>query len=36
MITLDDPIVVKKGAPGFYGDSPIDIYYDNITVKVTE
>lgn len=36
MISLEDPIVVQKGAPGIYGDSPIDIYYDNITVKVTE
>ena len=36
MITLEDPIVVQEGAPGIYGDSPIDIYYDNVTVKVNE
>jgi outer membrane protein assembly factor BamB len=35
-ITLEDPIVVKEGAPGIYGDSPTDIYYDNVTVKVNE
>jgi hypothetical protein len=35
-ITYEDPIVVQKGAPGIYGDSPIDIYYDNVTVKVNE
>jgi outer membrane protein assembly factor BamB len=36
MITLEDPIVVQEGAPGIYGDSPIDVYYDNVTVKVNE
>lgn len=35
-ITLEDPIVVKEGSPGIYGDSPTDIYYDNVTVKVNE
>ena len=35
-ITLEDPIVVPEGAPGLYGDSPTDVYYDNITVKVNE
>ncbi len=35
-ITYEDPIVVQEGAPGVYGDSPIDIYYDNVTVKVNE
>ena len=35
-ITYEDPIVVQEGAPGIYGDSPIDIYYDNVTVKVNE
>jgi hypothetical protein len=35
-ITYEDPIVVQAGAPGIYGDSPIDVYYDNVTVKVNE
>jgi hypothetical protein len=35
-ITLEDPIVVQEGSPGIYGDSPVDIYYDNVTVKVNE
>ena len=35
-ITFVDPIAVQKCAPGIYGDSPIDVYYDNISVKVTE
>ncbi|MGD8895270.1 MAG: PQQ-binding-like beta-propeller repeat protein [Acidobacteriota bacterium] len=35
-ITYEDPIVVQEGSPGLYGDSPIDIYYDNVTVKVNE
>ena len=35
-ITYVDPIAVQAGAPGIYGDSPIDVYYDNISVKVTE
>jgi len=35
-MTYEDPIVVQEGAPGIYGDSPIDVYYDNVTVKVNE
>jgi outer membrane protein assembly factor BamB len=35
-ITLEDPIVVQEGAPGIYGDSVTDIYYDDFTVKVNE
>jgi hypothetical protein len=35
-ITLEDPAVVKTGAPGVYGDSAADLYYDNITVKGNE
>jgi outer membrane protein assembly factor BamB len=35
-ITYEDPITVQEGSPGIYGDSPIDIYYDNVTVKVNE
>lgn len=35
-VTLEDPMVVKEGSPGVYGDSPTDIYYDNVTVKVNE
>jgi len=35
-ITLEDPMAVKEGSPGIYGDSPTDIHYDNLTVKVNE
>jgi outer membrane protein assembly factor BamB len=35
-ITLDDPIVVKEGAPGIYGDSQTELYWDNLTVRVNE
>jgi outer membrane protein assembly factor BamB len=35
-VTLEDPIVVKEGSPGLYGDSATDIYYDNVSVKVNE
>ena len=35
-ITLDDPIPVRAGAPGIYGDSPTEIHWDNLTVKVSE
>ena len=35
-ITFEDPIAVPEGSPGLYGDSPTDIYYDNVTVKVNE
>jgi outer membrane protein assembly factor BamB len=35
-ITLEDPIAVKGGAPGVYGDSVTDLYWDNLTVKVNE
>jgi len=35
-ITLEDPIVVQEGAPGIYGDSVTDVYYDDFTVKVNE
>jgi hypothetical protein len=35
-ITLEDPAVVRTGAPGVYGDSVTDLYYDNITVKGNE
>jgi outer membrane protein assembly factor BamB len=35
-ITLEDPIVVQEGAPGIYGDSATDIYYDDVTVRVNE
>jgi outer membrane protein assembly factor BamB len=32
-ITLEDPQAVPEGAPGLYGDSVTDLYWDNITVK---
>jgi hypothetical protein len=35
-ITLEDPIGVKTGAPGLYGDSVTDLYWDNVTVKGNE
>ena len=35
-ITLDDPIVIREGSPGLYGDSATDLYWDNISVKVSE
>jgi hypothetical protein len=35
-ITLDDPLPVSEGAPGIYGDSVTDLYWDNLTVKVNE
>jgi hypothetical protein len=35
-ITLDDPIAVRAGAPGVYGDSATDLFWDNLTVKVSE
>jgi len=35
-ITLADELPVKEGSPGIYGDSPVDIYYDNLSVKGNE
>jgi outer membrane protein assembly factor BamB len=35
-ITLEDPIPVRAGSPGIYGDSVTDIHWDNLTVKVSE
>jgi outer membrane protein assembly factor BamB len=35
-ITLEDPLPVLTGAPGIYGDSATDLYYDNITVRTNE
>jgi len=35
-ISLEDPVGVKAGAPGVYGDSSTDLYWDNLTVKVNE
>jgi outer membrane protein assembly factor BamB len=35
-ISLEDPIAVRAGSPGIYGDSVTDIYYDDFTVKVNE
>ena len=32
-ITLEDPLAVLAGAPGIYGDSASDLYYDNLTVS---
>ncbi len=35
-IALEDPQVVPEGAPGIYGDSATDLYWDNLTVKGNE
>jgi outer membrane protein assembly factor BamB len=35
-ISLDDPIVIREGAPGVYGDSATDLYWDNLSLKVSE
>jgi outer membrane protein assembly factor BamB len=35
-ITLRDPLPVRAGAPGIYGDSATDLYWDNLMVKVNE
>jgi outer membrane protein assembly factor BamB len=35
-IALDDPIVIHEGAPGIYGDSATDLYWDNLSLKVSE
>jgi outer membrane protein assembly factor BamB len=35
-ITLDDPLPVLEGAPGIYGDSATDLYWDNLVVKANE
>lgn len=35
-ITLDDPLLVPEGAPGLYGDSVTDLYWDDVTVRVSE
>jgi outer membrane protein assembly factor BamB len=32
-ISLEDPTPVTEGAPGLYGDSVTDLYWDDITVK---
>ena len=36
MITLQDPLPVRAGAPGIYGDSSTDLYWDNVTVRTNE
>jgi hypothetical protein len=35
-VGLDDPFPVAAGAPGIYGDSSTDLYWDDITVEVNE
>jgi outer membrane protein assembly factor BamB len=35
-ITLDDPMLVPEGAPGIYGDSVTDLYWDNLVVRTNE
>ena len=35
-ITLQDPLPVRAGAPGIYGDSATDLYWDDLTVKASE
>ena len=36
IISLDDPLPVAAGAPGIYGDSASDLFWDDVTVKVNE
>ena len=31
-ITVEDPVPVRQGSPGLIGYSPVDIFYDNVTV----
>ena len=31
-ITVEDPLPNREGSPGIYGNSPADIYYDNLKV----
>lgn len=35
-LTLEDPIAHRRGAPGLYGYSPAEIYYDNVMVRPNE
>jgi outer membrane protein assembly factor BamB len=35
-VTLEDPTPVTAGSPGLYGDSATDLYWDNITVGVSQ
>lgn len=35
-ITLQDPLPVRAGAPGIYGDSVTDLYWDNLMVRANE
>jgi len=35
-ITVEDPIGIKEGSPGFYGNSVTEIYYDNFKVTKSE
>ncbi len=35
-ITAEDPLPIRHGAPGIYGYSPVDLYFDNYKVTVNE
>ena len=35
-ITVQDPSPIRHGAPGIYGYSPVDLYFDNYKVTVNE
>jgi len=35
-ITAEDPHPIPSGSPGLYGFSPVEIYYDNVKVMVSE
>jgi hypothetical protein len=35
-LTLEDPMVVHEGAPGVYGDSVTDLYWDNLEIKMAD
>jgi hypothetical protein len=35
-IALEDPFPVPSGAPGIYGDSATDLYWDDVLIRVSE
>jgi hypothetical protein len=35
-ITVTDPARIEQGAPGIYGYSPVDIYFDNLRVYANQ
>ncbi len=35
-LEVEDMLPIRNGAPGLYGFSPVDIYYDNYKVMVNQ